>query len=70
MKLSKILTLIVFSLALMGVVKANDQQTQQTPMNAAIGVLAIRSGASQNRRPIFSYAMVRHQPVNTTTPLA
>ena len=50
MKLSTILTFIVFGLALMGVVKANDQQMQQTPINAAIGVLAIRSRASQNCR--------------------
>src|SRR5262249_55037053 len=64
MKLSTILPLIVFGLALMGVVKANDRQMQQT-LNAAIGVLAIRSGASQNRRSV-SYALVRHQPVNTT----
>ena len=48
MKLSTILTFIVFGFALMGVVKAT--QMQQTLINAAIGVLAIRSRASQNCR--------------------
>ena len=40
----------LFALALTGVVQANDQQTQQACMNAAICLLAVRSGMSPDRR--------------------
>jgi hypothetical protein len=53
MKCSSILPIVVFALALIGVVRANDQQTQQTCVNAAICLLAVRSGLSPDRRSDF-----------------
>ena len=50
MKLSSILPIALFALALTGVVRANDQQTQQACVNAAICLLAVRSGMSPDRR--------------------
>jgi hypothetical protein len=50
MKLTAVLPLVALSLALTAVVKTNDQQAQQTFINAAIGALAIRAGSSPNRR--------------------
>jgi len=40
----------VFALALIGVVRAKDQQTQQACVNAAICLLAVRSALSPDRR--------------------
>jgi hypothetical protein len=51
MKRSSILPFVLFALALTGVVRANDQQTQQACVNAAICLLAVRSGLSPDRRP-------------------
>ena len=48
---SFILPFALFALALIGVVRANDQQTQQACVNAAICLLAVRSGLSPDRRP-------------------
>jgi hypothetical protein len=50
MKSSSILPIVPFALALTGVVWANDQQTQQVCVNAAICLLAVRSGLSPDRR--------------------
>src|SRR3984893_15517526 len=50
MKLGSILPIVLFALALTGVVRANDQQTQQACVNAAICLLAVRSGVSSDRR--------------------
>ena len=50
MKRSFILPIALFALALSGVVRANDQQTQQACVNAAICLLAVRSGLSPDRR--------------------
>jgi hypothetical protein len=50
MKLTAVLPLVAFGLALTAVGKTNDQQAQQTFVNAAIGALAIRAGSSPNRR--------------------
>jgi hypothetical protein len=50
MKLTAMLPLVAFGLALTVVVKTNDQQAQQTFINAAIGALAVRAGSSPNRR--------------------
>ena len=51
MTCSSILPIVLFALALTGVVRANDQQTQQACVNAAICLLAVRSGLSPDRRP-------------------
>jgi hypothetical protein len=48
---NSILPFVLFALALTGVVRANDQQTQQACVNAAICLLAVRSGLSPDRRP-------------------
>jgi hypothetical protein len=48
---SFILPFALFALALIGVVRANDQQTQQACVNAAICLLAVRSGLLPDRRP-------------------
>jgi hypothetical protein len=50
MKRSSILPIVLFALALTGVVRANDQPTQQAWVNAAICLLAARSGLSPDRR--------------------
>jgi hypothetical protein len=50
MKLTAGLPLVALGLALTAVVITNDQQAQQTFINAAIGALAIRAGSSPNRR--------------------
>jgi hypothetical protein len=51
MKRSFMLPIVLFALALTGVARANDQQTQQAWVNAAICLLAVRSGLSPDRRP-------------------
>jgi hypothetical protein len=51
MKRSSMLPIVLFALALTGVVRANDQQTQQACVNTAICLLAVRSGLSPDRRP-------------------
>ena len=51
MTCSSILPIVLFALALTGVVRANDQQTQQACVNAAICLLAVRYGLSPDRRP-------------------
>jgi hypothetical protein len=43
MKLSSTLPVLLFALALTGVVRANNQQTQQSCVNTAICLLAVRS---------------------------
>jgi hypothetical protein len=53
MKRSFILPIALFAFALSGVVRANDQQTQQACVNAAICLLAVRSGLSSDRRSDF-----------------
>jgi hypothetical protein len=50
MKRSSILPIALFALALSGVVRANEQQTQQACVNAVICLLAVRSGLSPDRR--------------------
>jgi hypothetical protein len=50
MKRGSILPIVLFALALTGVVWANDQRTQQVCVNAAICLLAVRSGLSPDRR--------------------
>jgi hypothetical protein len=50
MKRSSILPVVLFASVLTGLVWANDQQTQQACVNAAICVLAVRSGLSPDRR--------------------
>jgi hypothetical protein len=47
MKLGSALPMILFGLALAGVVPANDQQAQQAFVNVAICLLAVRSGSSR-----------------------
>jgi hypothetical protein len=49
MKLGSALSMILFGLALAGVVRANDQQAQQAFVNVAICLLAVRSGSSTRR---------------------
>ena len=53
MTCSSILPIVLFALALTGVVRANDQQTQQACVNAAICLLAVRSALSPDRRSDF-----------------
>jgi hypothetical protein len=50
MKLSSSLAITLFALAIALVARANDQQTQQAAMNAAVCLLSIRAGASSDRR--------------------
>jgi len=50
MELTSILPVVLFGLALTGVVQANDQQAQQACVNAAICLLAVRSGWSPGHR--------------------
>ena len=50
MKRSSITPIVLFALAFTGVVWANDQQIQQACVNAAICLLAARSGLSPGRR--------------------
>jgi hypothetical protein len=49
MKHGSALPMILFGLALAGVVRANDQQAQQAFVNVAICLLAVRSGSSTRR---------------------
>jgi hypothetical protein len=51
MKPSSSLVTVLFALTVVVVVRANDQQTQQAAMNAAVCLLAIRAGSSSARRP-------------------
>ena len=57
MKLSSTLPILLLALALTGVARANNQQTQQSCVNAAICLLAVRSGLLPDRR---SDLQVRH----------
>jgi hypothetical protein len=51
MKLSSLLAIFtLFALAVALGVRANDQQTQQAALNAAVCLLAIRAGSSSDRR--------------------
>jgi hypothetical protein len=50
MKLTSGLPVLLFALALTGVVRANNQQAQQSCVNAAICLLAVRSGSLADRR--------------------
>jgi stage V sporulation protein SpoVS len=48
---------MLFALALTGVVRANDPQTQQSCMNVAVCALAVRSGFLADKR---SDLQIRH----------
>jgi hypothetical protein len=50
MKLSSTLPILLLALALTGVARANNQQAQQSCVNAAICLLAVRSGLLPDRR--------------------
>jgi hypothetical protein len=50
MQLSSILLIFLFALALIGIARANNQQAQQSCVNAAICLLAVRSGLIAGRR--------------------
>jgi hypothetical protein len=60
MKLSSLLLITLFALAVALVARANDQQTQQAAMNAAVCLLAIRAGLSSSRR---SDLQAHHKPL-------
>jgi hypothetical protein len=49
MKLGSALPMILFGLALAGVLQANDQQAQQAFVNVAICFFAVQSGSSTRR---------------------
>jgi hypothetical protein len=51
MKRSSMPPIVLFALALIGIVRANDQQTQQACVNTAICLFAVRPGLSPDRRP-------------------
>jgi hypothetical protein len=55
MKRSSIPPIVLFALAFTGVVWANDQQIQQACVNAAICLLAVRSGLSPGAGLIFKH---------------
>jgi len=50
MTLSSALSLVLFALALIGVTRADNQQAQQSSVNAAICLLAVRSRSLPDRR--------------------
>ena len=50
MTLSSALPIVLFVLALAGVPRADNQQAQQSSVNAAICLLAVRSRSSPDRR--------------------
>jgi hypothetical protein len=50
MTISTIVPTVLLALTLAGVVQAHDQQEQQTWMNAAVCMLAVRAGALSTRR--------------------
>ena len=50
MTLSSVFFALLFALAIVGVAQANNQQAQQSCVNAAICLLAVRSGLSPGRR--------------------
>ena len=50
MTLSSPFLALLFALAIAGIAQANDQQAQQSCVNAAICLLAVRSGSSPRRR--------------------
>jgi hypothetical protein len=50
MNLSSAFLVLLFALAIAGIAQANDQQAQQSCVNAAICLLAVRSGLSPGRR--------------------
>jgi hypothetical protein len=60
MNFRSILPIAIFALGLTGVVRASDQQIQQACVNAAICLLAIRSGLSPHRR---SDLQLHHPPL-------
>ena len=50
MTLSSALPIVLFALALIGVTRADNQQAQQSSVNAAICLLAVRSRSLPKRR--------------------
>ena len=50
MKLSSAFLVLLFAVATVGIAQANNQQAQQSCINAAICLLAVRSGLSPARR--------------------
>jgi hypothetical protein len=50
MTLSSALPIVLFALALTGVTRADNQQAQQSSVNAAICLLAVRSRSLPDRR--------------------
>ena len=50
MTLSSAFLALLFALAIAGIARANDQQAQQSYVNAAICLLAVRSAASSRCR--------------------
>ena len=50
MNLSSSFLILLFALAIAGLAQANDQQAQQSCVNAAICLFAVRSGLSPWRR--------------------
>jgi len=50
MTLSSVLPALLFAPAIAGITQANDQQAQQSCVNAAICLLVVRSGSSSRRR--------------------
>jgi hypothetical protein len=57
MNLGSILSIVLFALAFIGVVKANDQQLQQTCMNAGVCLLAVSSGSSGRRSDLQAHQL-------------
>jgi hypothetical protein len=60
MKLSSLLVITLFALAVALGARANDQHTQQAAMNAAVCLLAIRAGSSSYRP---SDLQAHHKPL-------
>jgi len=50
MKISSLLPIVLFALAVAMAARTNDQQMRQAAMNAAVCLLGIRAGSSSARR--------------------
>ena len=57
MALSSALPIVLFALALIGVTRADNQPAQQSSVNAAICLLAVRSRSLPDRHLIFNHVI-------------
>ena len=57
MNFGSLLSIVLFALAFIGVAQANDQQLQQTCMNAGVCLLAVRSGSSGRRSDLQAHQL-------------